>query len=84
MGLWGPSAAAERRGSTLMASHTTHRHSERRYTSASVPLTADTSLGNSNMWRAGSTEKVKENATEVDLILVYCPPFWESIKREIK
>jgi hypothetical protein len=67
-----------------MASHTTHRHSERRCTSASRALTADASLANSNMWRAGSAGKVKENATEVDLILVYCPSFWESTNREIK
>lgn len=84
MGLWGPSTVQERRGRTLMASHITHRHSERWYTSASSSLTEDTSLGNSNMWSGGCTEKVKENATKLDLILVYCPSFWESIKREIK
>jgi hypothetical protein len=67
-----------------MASHIIHRHCETWYTSASGPLTEDTSLGNSNMWGGGSIEKVKENATKLDLILVYCLSFWESIKREIK
>jgi len=36
---------------TLMASHATHHHSKRWCTSTPISLTADTSLGNSNMWR---------------------------------
>jgi len=62
-----------------MASHTTHHHSKRWRTSTPIALTADTSLGNSNMWDGRGQRKVKENATKVDLILVYCPTLWESI-----